>query len=441
MRIVQVTPGSGDNFYCENCVRDNALVRTLHRAGHDVVAVPMYLPQRMDPNELIEGAPIFFGGVNAWLQQRFGLFRHTPRWVDRMFDARWLLRFAARRAGTVRARDLGEMTLSILEGSHGRQRKELARLLEWLGELPRPDIVHLSNPLLLGIGTAIKEHLGVPLVCSLQDEDDWIDAMTPSYAKRCWDEMARRAERVDAFIAVSDDFGARMRERLRIDAERMHTVYIGVDAGPELTTRHDGPPTIGYLARMAEGLGLGVLVDAFVALKARGTIPGLRLHVSGGSTGDDTAFLGAVRDKLAHAGVADDVRFFEAFDADARRRFLEALTVLSVPAPHGVAFGTYVLEALAAGVPVVEPRVGSYPELIDATAGGVLYEPNDAATLAETLERVLADPAGLDAMRTRGRVAVVDRFSPDRMVADTVAVYERVAALKPADAGDILPTR
>ena len=121
------------------------------------------------------------------------------------------------------------MTVSILKGAEGNQAKELERLIRWLQKAKRPDIVHISNPMLLGVGKEIKQRLGVPVVCSLQDEDTWIDAMEPTYRDRTWFPSAHDAPGVDAFVAVSRYYGNLMLEKLRIDKDRLHIVHIGID--------------------------------------------------------------------------------------------------------------------------------------------------------------------------------------------------------------------
>jgi glycosyltransferase involved in cell wall biosynthesis len=423
LRVVQVLPGSGDSFYCENCVRDNALVRSLEKAGQDVVAVPMYLPRISDPLEAAANVPVFYGGINAYLQQNSKIFRWTPRWIDRIFDSKFLLRIAARRAGSVRARGLGEMTLSVLQGREGRQAKELERLVRWLEAQEKPALTHLSSPLLLGIGAEIKRRLGTPVVCTLQDEDVWIDAMEEPWRSRCWEAMAEGAKDVAAFHAVSRYFGDIMRDRLRVPPEKVHVAHVGIDAGPP-PGEPAKAPAIGFLSRMSGKMGLGLLVDAWTIL--RKTVPGLRLHLSGGSTGDDTAFLDALKKRFAEEGSAGDVTFFDDLSPEPRRAFLSTLSILSVPAPNGVAFGTYILEALAAGVPVVLPRLGSYPEIIEATGGGVLYAPNDAETLARELGALLADPGRRADLGRGGREAVVKSFSLESMAARMLEIYRGV---------------
>ena len=337
MRIVQVVPGSGDNFYCENCVRDNATVRALARAGHDVVAVPMYLPPLVDKVEAIAAAPVFYGGINSYLQQNSSFFRKTPRWIDRVFDSKLLLRMAARRAGSVRASGLGELTLSVMKGREGKQVKELERLMRWLGAQPRPDVAHLSTSLLMGIGVEIKKRLGVPLVCTVQDEDVWLDAMVEPSRTQCWETMAELGRQVDAFIAVSRSFGEVMRERMRIPPEKLHVVAVGTDPGDAPRGVAPDPPAIGFLGRQARSLGLGLLADAFLELKKQERFRTLRLHLSGGKTADDGPFLDELARSFDAAGVAGDVQAFDDFGPKARRAFMETLSVMSVPVPNGVA--------------------------------------------------------------------------------------------------------
>jgi glycosyltransferase involved in cell wall biosynthesis len=427
MKSIQILPGSGDNFYCENCVRDNATVRALIKAGEEVVTVPMYLPQVIERVDAIVNAPVFYGGINSYLQQVSGFFRWTPRWIDRFFDTQFMLRFAAKRAGSVRARNLGELTLSVMKGQDGKQVKELDRLLKWLESVERPDLVHLSTPLLMGIGQAIKKHLGIPIVCTMQDEDVWIDAMEEPWRTQCWETMARGGKDVAAFVAVSRYFGEVMAERLQIEPGKLHVVPIGIDPGeapppgppPE-------PPAIGYLARMAESMGLPILLDAFLRLKKTDRWKTLQLHLSGGKTGDDAPFLERFRAKIAGEGVTGDVKFFDEFDPKARKSFLSSLTILSVPSPQGVAFGTYILEAGARGVPVVLPKIGSYPEIVGATGGGVLYEPNNVETLTRVLDELLGDAARRAELGRKGRESVAASFTLDTMARKLIDVYKTV---------------
>jgi glycosyltransferase involved in cell wall biosynthesis len=429
MRIVQISPGSGDNFYCENCLRDIALVRAMRRQGHDVLMVPLYLPLHADKTEPVANAPIFFGGVNVYLQQKSALFRKTPRWVDKLFDSRKLLEWAGRKAGMTTARDLGETTISMLEGEHGRQVKELDRFVDWLqAEKERCDMICLSNILLGGLARRLKDRLGVPIMCLLQDEDGFLDGLTSPYAERAWEIVRRRAGEIDGFVAVSSYFARMMQKRLDVDESRMHVMHMGVDLSL-YTQSQTGPsvPTIGYLSRMCPERGLETLVDAFLLLKKNEKLKPVRLRISGGRSVADEPFIQRLQGKLAAAGVSDDVDFLESFDRNSRLDFLRGLSVLSVPEPQPVAYGLYVLEALAMGVPVVEPAIGCFPETIELTGGGVLYEPNTVERLAEALTPLLLDKHAARQLGAEGRRGIERAFNVEQTAAAMVQTCERIA--------------
>ena len=428
MKVIHILPGSGGTFYCENCMRDSALVKALRRRGHDVVMVPMYLPIYTDDARLADESPVFFGGINCYLQQKFGLFRHTPRWLDRLFDARWLLRAAAKQAGSTRPAGLGEMTLSMLAGPDGNQAKELDRLVEWLSAEGRPDVVHVSSVLLLGLAGGLKRALRAPVVFTTMDEDTWVDAIEPPYNERCWEAMRARAADVDAFITVSDYYAGVIGGRLALTGDRLHKVPIGIDVtGLDPSPTPPATPVVGYLSRMSRKLGLEILVEAVIALKkTRPALAGLKLRAMGGKTGDDEAFVESLRRRVQAEGLAADFEFLDEIDRDHRVAFVRSLTAMCVPMPGGEAFGTFILESLAAGVPVVQPRLGGFTELVERTGGGTLYEPNDAPTVAQAIEAMLSDPPRARALGVAGREAVLRDYTVERMAERTEQVYRCV---------------
>lgn len=424
MKIVHIVPGSGDTFYCENCLRDCALVKELRREGLDVSIVPMYLPLFQDNPDLLSDAPVFFGGINVYLQQKFGLFRRTPRWLDSLLDARWLLRMLAHKAGSTRADALGDMTLSMLCGEKGHQFKEVQRLVDWLKESEKPDIVHISNALLIGLAEAIKQALDIPVLCTLQDEDVWVDAMGSQHSELCWDAIRAKTVYVDRFIIVSDYYSGVMRKRLKISDEKISVVPLGIDTtGFERSSLPMNPPVIGYLARMSKPLGLGILTDAFIILKKRSELDNLQLKISGGYTADDQHFIDETKSKLADAGVLADCHFEPEFNRERRIDFLASLTLLSVPVLAGGAFGSFVTEAMAAGVPVVQPEIGSFPEIIGSSSGGVLYQPNTPARLAETIADLLGDRSRLQSLAKSGADSTEKMYSIRIMGARLHEIY------------------
>jgi glycosyltransferase involved in cell wall biosynthesis len=427
MKVIQLGPGSGGTFYCQNCLRDYSLVRALRRQGHDVMLVPLYLPPFDQATNTAHVAPVFFGGINVYLQQRFALFQKTPRWLDRLFDSLPMLKLAAAREGATDAAQLGPMTLSMLQGRDGRQRKEFERLVAWLKQHEKPDLVHISNALLLGLAPAIKEALDVPVACSLQDEEPWLDAMPEPWRRQAWDAIRGHLASVDSLIATSNWYADRMSRRLSVPRESIQVVYLGVE--PETlmpAERQASPPTLGFLSRLSESQGLGILIDAFIALRRNGANNDLRLNATGGSLASDKAFLDRVHKTLREAGLDHAVNFLLGFQQSQRRDFFNALSVFSTPMPHGEAFGVQVVEAMAAGVPVVQPAVGAYTEIIEMTGGGILYDPDRKGALEGALESVLHDRALADTLAKKGRAAVAGRFTIDRCAQGMIDTFAKL---------------
>jgi glycosyltransferase involved in cell wall biosynthesis len=412
MRLVHLTAGTG-SFFCGTCLRDHTLVKALRRLGHDALMVPMYLPVVVDDSGHHEESPLFFGGINVYLQQKSAFFRHTPQWLDKLLDSPALLRQAGRRAGMTDPRDLGEMTLSMIEGEHGYQAKELDKLVVWLVE-QKPDVVCLSNSLLIGVARRVREALRVPIVCSMQGEDAFLDSLPEPFRERCWQLVQERAADVDRFVAPSEYYQAAMREGLRLAPEKIVVIYNGIDldgfapaaALPEFAT-------VGFLARMCREKGLDTLVEAFIKLAPR--VPRARLKIGGSQTEADRTFVNELKESVRQAGIANAVEFLPNLTHPEKQQFLRGLTVLSVPTRAGEAFGLFVLESLASGVPVVQPDNGAFPELIELTGGGVLFAHDDTNSLADALERLLLDPAQAAELGRSGREIVNARFTSDAM--------------------------
>jgi len=436
MRIIQITPGSGDNFYCENCLRDAGLARALRELGHDVALAPLYLPPRLEETGRGSAGEVFFGGINVYLQEKWGLFRHTPRWLDRLFDGRRLLAWAARRAGMTDAGELGRTTISILRGEEGRQKKELARLTEWLEEQGGCEVVVLSNALLLGLARALGGGGGragrqPAVVCWLQDEDEFLDDLEEPYRSEAWGLLRERARDVEAFVAVSRYYAEAMGQRLGLDERRLEVVRPGVRVEEYEGGASPGgsaAPTIGYLSRMCAAKGLDLLVEAFLQLRQEEELGELRLRVAGGSLGDDRGYVAGLRRQIAEAGASGAVEWVGSFEREDRIAFLHSLTVLCVPARRAESYGLYALEAMAAGVPVVGPASGVFPELLALTGGGILVEPNDAGSLRDGLRRVLTDRGWAEGLGQRGRQGVRQHFDARRSARQTAEAYERAWA-------------
>jgi glycosyltransferase involved in cell wall biosynthesis len=425
MNIVHITPSAGDSFYCENCLRDAALIKAIMKAGHEVLSVPLYLPLSADVDGSVVKAPIFFGGINVYLQQKSSFFQKTPRWFDKLLDSPRLLRWIGRLAGMTNAEDLGQTTTSMLRGERGRQIKELDRLVNWLCEQDeKTDVVCLSNIMLVGLARRIKQRLGVPVFCLLQDEDGFLDGLPSPYSDQAWQILAERSRDIDAFISVSKYYADVMQNRLKIASERMYVVYVGIALDDyDLGEDELELPTIGFLSRMCSEKGLDTLVEAFIRLKKNEKLRKAKLRITGGKMSDDGKFLNKIRQQLDACGLIGDVEFLSDFDSRTKSAFLQSLSVLSVPERQPVAYGLYMLEALAAGVPVVQPSSGVFPELLEITGGGVLCEPNNASALAAAIEKLLIEPDYARKLGRQGRDAVFEKFNIEQTAEEIVRIY------------------
>ena len=198
-------------------------------------------------------------------------------------------------------------------------------------------------------------------------------------------------------------------------------------------------PVLGYLARMCKEKGLETLVEAFILLKRRGNVPRLKLHIGGSCGPGDELFVKSLRKRLAEAGYIGETAFFPNLSRAEKLDFLGALSVFSVPANYGESFGLYLLEAQAAGVPVVQPRTAAFPEIIEATGGGVLCEPGDPKLLADAIEQLLLNPQPARALGESGRMAVFEKFSVEAMAKQTLRVLENASASPEREASRVAP--
>ena len=431
MNIVNIVPGFGGTFYCGNCLRDSGFVSALRESGHETHTIPIYLPLSMDHVDREEDVPVFYGAISIYLKQRFKWMRHMPVWMENFFNAPFFLKLAAKKAGSTRAEGLEEMTISMLKGHEGYQAEELDMLIEFLRDQIKPDVVHLSNALLLGLAKKMKEELNVTVVCTLQDEDVWIDAMRPEFVSDLWNMMSEKAKDVDSFFPVSNYFAKVMQQKMRIPAEKMHTVHIGIDPSKYNYVQPDlDKPVIGYLSRLNEENGMEIVVDGFIQLKEDPAFSKVKLHLTGGKTGDDKNFIHKQLKKLKKAGLEREVEFLDSYEGQAKNKFLESLTLLSVPVLKGEAFGLYQLEALASGTPLVQPELGAFSEVVGTTGGGVLYSPNNAKTLAAAYRKLLTDPDRILQLAEEGRKNVAEKFNMETQVNMMISGYQNAISKK-----------
>ena len=429
MKILSLTAGAG-GMYCGSCLRDNALAAELMARGHDVTLVPLYTPLLTDePN--VTRPHVLFGGISVYLQQHSALFRKMPRSVDRWLDSPRLIKVFADRSVSTDPRLLGGLTISMLEGAGGVLRKEFDKLLEWTAGEPAPDIINLTNSMLIALARPMAEAFGRPVCCTLQGEDLFLDGLIEPYRTRARDLIRQQIRHVDRFVAVSDYYAGFMARYLQIPADVVSVVPLGINAaGFERRTSSDGVFRVGYFARLAPEKGLHVLADAFQRLRQRTGGARIRLEVAGYLAPGHKAYLADVERSLERAGLAGDFAYRGAVDRDGKLAFLRDLDVLSVPATYDEPKGIFLLEAMASGVPVVQPRRGGFTEIVERTGGGLLVEPDDVESLTEGLHTLWRDPALRGTLARQGYDGVRAQYTIQRSADRALAVYEDVIRAK-----------
>ncbi|WP_153555294.1 glycosyltransferase family 4 protein [Roseimaritima sediminicola] len=422
MKLAYLTAGAA-GMYCGSCMHDNALARELQRVGVDCVLLPVYTPIRTDEQDVSE-SQVFFGGVHIYLLQKAPWLRWVPRPVRRWLDAPPFLRWATRRTATAPAKTLGELTISMLEGSDGRQAEEVHRLATWLADHLNPDCVLLSNLLIGGAIPEIRKRCPDATVCvTLQGDDIFLDYLLDQHRQRAVELMRGLVPQVDRFIVHSQFYAEKMGRLLEIPSEKLVVLPLAIDAEPfgisDLRDESDPndaigmpeedgaagvrPPRIGYLARLAPEKGLHHLVEAFISLATRSGIETLELHIAGYEGPQHAQYIAALKDKLQRVGLSQRVRFHGSPDLAGKVAFLQQLDLLCVPTEYEDPKGLFILEAWAAGVPVVQPDHGAFSELVTGAQAGCLVPPMDPGALADRLHAALLDEPGRLRWQEAGR--------------------------------------
>ncbi len=416
MRIAYVTAGAAGTV-CGNCLKDNTLAAALLEAGQEVLLLPAYTPIRTDETD-VSDRRVVFGGVNMYLQARVPFLRKSGLF-DRILDHPGFLAWVSKFGVDTQPEKLGAMTLATMQGEAGPHAREMGKLIAVLRDF-RPDIVHLTNSMFVCMAGPVRRALGAPVVCSLQGEDYFLEHLPEPYRERCFAILRRCSADVDLFLAPCRAQAAALAPRLGVGADAISVVMPGIvlDGFKPAAGSDEAAFVVGYLARVAEEKGLHLLAQAVAKLRAANAGKTIRLRVAGWRGKKESRYL----ERVAAGAPLEDLGYLE---REEKIEFPASLDAFSVPAVYGASKGLYVLEALAAGVPAVQPRIGVFPELAEATGGVLLCAPGDAGDLAAKLQLLMDDRGRARAIGARGRAAVQGNFHAGRMAAETLALYER----------------
>lgn len=390
--------------------------------GAEVSLIPTYTPIRVDEAD-VSSHHVFFGGINVYLASKWRWWNGVPHFARRWLDHPTIIRLATRKAVSNDAADLGQLTLDMLAGESGPQREQVEELAKFLSEQLRPDIVVFSNALLAGTVRRIKQLFTGPILCVQQGDDIFLDALPDSHRELVLQALRGRARDFDGFITHSRYYAEHMAIELDVPLDRFHQLPLGIDL-----TGHDGQPrpagdpfTVGYFARLCPEKGLHLLVEAFARLHAK--YPHTRLRVGGYLGERDRLYFEHVRSKAAQLGPAFEFVGSPASQAE-KVEFLKSLDVLSVPTVYREPKGLSILEALANGVPVVQPAHGAFPELIESTQGGLLFEPGNLDDLVAKWESLLRTPDERLQLAGTGRMNVRESYSSQTMAQQSLHLFD-----------------
>ncbi len=398
-------------MFCGSCMHDNTWAASLHEIGIETSLIPTYTPLRLDEADQSEH-DVYLGGINVYLDSKSLLWRRLPGWSTRWLDSGKVLSWLSRISVSNDARQLGELTMSMLAGKTGPHRKANEQLVSHLVDGLKPDVIIFSNVLMVGLLEQLRDRFSGPILCMLQGDDLFLEDLPAVYRDAAIARIQQSAQHFDSFLSHSDYYRNFMSGYLQLPTEKFDRVPLGIDL-----SGHDGQSerpekgdelAIGYFARICPEKGVQELLKAFRLLHKQQ--PQTRLKIGGYLNKRDEKFWKQLRREYA------DLRDFWEYVGSpsthaGKVAFLKSLDLFSVPTTYHEPKGISVLEALANGVPVVQPNHGAFPELIEQTGGGRLFEPGNADALAEQLEHLLLNRKERIELGRTGQQSVALKFS------------------------------
>jgi glycosyltransferase involved in cell wall biosynthesis len=386
MKVIHLVPGTG-HFYCGSCLRDQAWIREMRRQGHEIIVYPLYLPLISDVDEKTEGLQVNAMEVNfrsKWQNMPNGL----SWFIRKVFANQGVLKLISQFTGRTSARVVGEMTLDALVGKEGKQWGVWNELLNQISKHDGVDVISLSNSLLSGLIPSLKMLFPeAKIVVSLQGEDAFVDAFDIELRARVWQQLQKNAVNADLLIAPSEYYAERMKKKGVVGNIRV--LANGVEEYQKKIIKFKEFYRLGFLSRWIEVKGLERVVDAFIKIAA--DFPNWQLSIAGSTQGLNRTFIDRQYQKIKVAGLEDRVEWLENISAEEKWAWYQQLDLFTMPAAEGEAFGLPVVEALMAGVPVIQPRHSSFIQMIEDTGGGVLYDANDEGGYENGLRLIMHD--------------------------------------------------
>ncbi len=429
MRVALITAGAA-GMICGSCLNDNTLVRALRALGHEAELIPTYTPITTD-GPMATSSRVFMGGIRIYLEEKYPWFCRIPSWMTSWLDTKPILRLAGQFAGSADYSSLGNLTLSLLAGENGPHHRDMASLCDYLMQESRPNILHMSNALISGLLPMIAKRMSTPIIVELQGDDIFLDGLNPRHRVLAIEAIRENTKNVARFHTPCVDYADYMSGYLGIARSRFHVVPLGIDLSDYQSPPKKpmgGVPVLGYFARMCPDKGLDLLIDAWLMLRNKPDCKNLQLQVGGYLGKAHLPFWKAQLKKVEDAGHANGLVHRPCATTVEKSAFFAQCDLFSVPARMREPKGLYLLEAWAHGLPVIEPKYGSFPELISHTGGGILIERENVNQLAEAIESLLRDPKHAATLGQKAKRIVGEQFTSANMARATLASYSEVLA-------------
>ena len=250
-------------------------------------------------------------------------------------------------------KEVSQMALSTFQGINGPLAKEFKHLVEWVVDKEKPDAIFLSTAMQVGLAPAIKAQADIPIYCSFQGEDTFLDSLIEPWKSQVWELMRKASKHVERYITPSRAFGKLMSEPLGLLEGQVTHIPNGINLdGFQPRENPIQTPTIGFLARLSHLKGLDILVGAFMLLHGRGKVPKeTRLQVAGTTLPDDQNSSTNKSTKTPPRRSPRQLLLPPKPHPGGGRSSTSIPSPYSVPTRYPEAFGLYTIEALQPASP------------------------------------------------------------------------------------------
>lgn len=405
-------------------MQDNTLARALRLAGADAVLVPTYTPIRVDEED-VSTSQVFLGGVNIYLDSMVPGWRRLPGWMIHWLNRPSVLKFLTRFSSSTDAQQLGPLTLDMLKGIHGPQRREIHEFVDYLCQQLQPDVIIFSNALLSGVLTELRSRFSGKILCLLQGDDIFLEGLTEPWKQRVLQQLKSNCDSFDGFLTHSRYYRDFMSAYLQLSPDRFAQIPLTIDVAhipfpaaaaesplqAEVSTKTPEQRrfNIGYFARICREKGVHRLLAA--AAEVLPEFPNVELTLAGYLS---PAGISWFENELAGVRKMAPGRIHWCGSPETREQKFEIIQdfdLLCIPTEYQEPKGLYVLEAAAVGVPALLPQHGAFPELVEQLQVGQLFQ-GSTSELAESLRKLIRQhsESGSSAHRQQLRESVCRSF-------------------------------